>query len=242
MNSKYIKIIKNNQGIQLFCLPYAGGNASIYYGWRKKISTNIKLMAIQLPGRAELFLQQPISIMDSLIETLYIEIKPYLDKPFAFFGHSMGGIIVYALTQYIEKVSNKKPQFIIISAAKPPHFYFNRKDHLLSKEKLKEKLKINNFTPKIVLNSKELMDIILPIYQSDCKLLELSKINEFPPVKTDVFIFSSEEDISKKILLEWSVYFDKKIIYKNFKGGHFFIHEQESEVIKEISSITNEMN
>ena len=243
MHSKYIKILKNNQkdSTQLFCLPYAGGNSSIYYSWREIIPDNIKLIALQLPGRAELFSEEIITNMNILIKTLFNAIEPYLDKPFAFFGHSMGGIIVYALTQYIEKVSDKKAEFIIISAAKPPHFYSGDTRHLMSTKELAKILKKNNATPNTILNSEELMDIIISIYRADCKLLETSKINTFPRVQTKVFIFNAKEDIRKNILSEWNEYFQQKITNINFNGGHFFIHKEESKLIKEISSIVNKM-
>ena len=239
MKNKYFKVIKDNiDGVQLFCFPYAGGNASIYYPWKTKIHNNIGLFAVQLPGRANLYTEDLIVDLNILLDILYKEIKPYLDKPFAFFGHSMGGYIAYALTAYIEKVSKQKPNFIIISATRPPNFYYDMKDYLLSNEELKEKLKDNDATPNELLNSKELMDIILPIYRADCKLLATNKIIK-QEIKTKAFLFNSEEDIEKKNMMEWQEYFAQEIEYIKFDEGHFFIHKKEEDVIKKINYISN---
>ena len=239
MKNRYIKTVKNNpNGIQLFCFHYAGGNASIYNRWKTKIDNTISLFAVQLAGRADLYSEDLIVDLDILLDRLYKEIKPYLDKPFVFFGHSMGGFIAYALTAYIEKVSQKRPEFIIISATQPPEYYYGKKDYLLSDRELKEKLKKSGATPDEILNSKELMDIILPIYRADYKLLETNKIAK-EKIETKAFIFNSEEDIKKEIIMEWQEYFAQKIEYIKFNGGHFFIHKEEEDVITEINYILN---
>jgi len=232
------KITNNTRPLQLFCFHYAGGNSSIYFSWKNKIHKDVELLAIQLPGRANLLQEELLTDLDLLVRLLYKEIEPYLNRPFAFFGHSMGGFIAYALIAYIEKVSQKKASFIIISATPPPNFYYGVEDYLLPNEELKKKLKNNNATPNEILNSKELMDIILPIYRADCKLLATHKIIE-QQIKTKAFLFNSEEDIKKKIIMQWQKYFLYKVEYIKFEGGHFFIHKKEEDVIKKINYIGN---
>ena len=238
MQTKHLKTIKNTtNGLQLFCFPYAGGNGSIYFPWREDIDKNIELISIQLAGRANLYTEELITNLDRLIDILYKEIEPYLDRPFAFFGHSMGGVIAYALTAHIEKVSQKKAEFIIISATKPPSYYCDMEDYLLLDKDLKEKLKKNGATPNEILDSKELMDIILPIYRADCKLLATNKIAK-KKIETKAFLFNSEEDVEKKIMMEWQEYFIEEIKYIKFDGGHFFIHKKEKELIEKINYIS----
>ena len=238
MKTKHFKTIDNTTNeLQLFCFPYAGGNGSIYYPWREKIDKNIELISVQLAGRATLYAEEPITNLDVLVEKLYREIEPYLDRPFAFFGHSMGGLIAYALMAHIERVSDKRAEFIIISATKLPSYYATMEDYLLSDKDLTERLKKNGATPKEVLDSKELMDIILPIYRADCKLLATNNIAK-EKIKTKAFIFNSEEDVEKEVMMEWQEYFTQKIEYLNFDGGHFFIHKQEREVIEKINDIS----
>ncbi len=238
MQTKYLKTINNTiNGLQLFCLPYAGGNSSIYYPWKKTINNKIELISVQLTGRANLYREELIINLDILIDKLYREIEPYLNRPFAFFGHSMGGVIAYALMAHIERVSGKRAEFIIISATKPPNHYTSMEDYLLSDRDLKKKLKNNGATPKEVLDSKELMDIILPIYRADCKLLATNRVAK-EKIETKAFIFNSEEDIEKKVMMEWQEYFIKEIEYIKFDGGHFFIHKKEREVIEKINDIS----
>ena len=51
-----IKMIKNTENISkekitLFCLPFAGGGASAYNQWAKKMQGKVTVCPVQLPGR-----------------------------------------------------------------------------------------------------------------------------------------------------------------------------------------------
>src|SRR5437764_11438101 len=74
--------------LRLFCLPYAGGGASIFRTWSELLSPEIELCPVQLPGRENRLPERPFSQMSDLIPTLAVALEPYLDMPHALFGHS----------------------------------------------------------------------------------------------------------------------------------------------------------
>ena len=53
----------------------------------------------RLPGRETRLDERPIDSMDHLISALADAIAPYLDKPFALLGHSMGAAIAFELAR-----------------------------------------------------------------------------------------------------------------------------------------------
>ena len=55
MNMKLIKNTENisKEKITLFCLPFAGGGASAYNQWAKKMQGKVTVCPVQLPGREE---------------------------------------------------------------------------------------------------------------------------------------------------------------------------------------------
>src|SRR5215472_6446591 len=79
--------------VRLFCFPYAGGGASIFRTWSECLSQSIEVCPVQLPGREDRLVEKPFSNMSSLLEVLVPALLPYLDMPYAFFGHSMGSLI-----------------------------------------------------------------------------------------------------------------------------------------------------
>lgn len=76
----------------LICLPFAGGYAEYFLPWQHRL-TNGALVPIQLPARSYRWQEQAITSMDELIEQLIPEIVPIItQRPYVFFGHSMGGV------------------------------------------------------------------------------------------------------------------------------------------------------
>jgi len=238
-NNKYFKILNKvtNKKLRLFCFPYAGGSASIYLPFKDKIGDEIELIAVQLTGRAERMFEDPIKDMDELVNILYAQISHSLNEPFAFFGHSMGGSIAYALAKKIEQHSSNKPEFIVISATRPPYIHNQNNNHSLDDKALINVLKENKASPKEVLDSKELMEMILPSIRADYQLIETYKTPRTPTLLTPTIIFNDEDDIGKEIILSWQEYIKNEIKYVKFSGGHFFIHSQVDAIIKEIKNI-----
>ena len=74
--------------LRLFCFPYAGAGTSIFRTWRERLPSDIEICAIQLPGREKRIREPLIKDLSSLLDKLVPALLPYLDRPFAFFGHS----------------------------------------------------------------------------------------------------------------------------------------------------------
>src|SRR5262245_19608067 len=83
--------------LRLFCLPHAGGAASLYRRWADALPPDIELNAVQLPGRENRFSEPPFVRWRPLVEALADGLASKLDKPFALFGHSMGAMLGYEL-------------------------------------------------------------------------------------------------------------------------------------------------
>jgi len=235
-DSKCFKILNqvSNKKLRLFCFPYAGGNASMYYPLKENIGEEIELVAVQLPGRSERMFEEAYTDMDALVEKLYRQIAPTLHEPFALCGYSMGGVIAYALTKKIEEFSKYRPEFTIISATKPIGLLNQGKKHTLSDDGLIDVLRAHKASPQAVLDSKELMEMILPTIRADYQLIETYKVVNGSQLETPLVLFNSEEDMEKKTISMWQEHFKNKAKYVDFDDGHFFIHTQVDKFIKEI--------
>ena len=65
MNMKLIKNTENisKEKITLFCLPFAGGGASAYNQWAKKMQGKVTVCPVQLPGREEQIMEKPYKVV-----------------------------------------------------------------------------------------------------------------------------------------------------------------------------------
>ena len=55
----------------------------------------IEVVAIEPPGRLGRIEEKPISDVDEFVDKLVFEMRGLLDRPFAFFGHCLGGLTMY---------------------------------------------------------------------------------------------------------------------------------------------------
>jgi surfactin synthase thioesterase subunit len=100
--------------LRLFCFPYAGGGSVIYRSWTAGLPETTELWCIRPPGRESFRAERPFTQLVALVEVLAPVILPYLDVPFTFFGHSMGGLISFELIHELHRQHDFVPvrQFI----------------------------------------------------------------------------------------------------------------------------------
>ena len=73
----------------------------MFRAWPDHLPEWIDVCSILLPGREDRLGEAPFDRLAPLIAGLSDAIRPYLDKPFAFFGHSMGAIVAFELTRHL---------------------------------------------------------------------------------------------------------------------------------------------
>src|SRR5437763_16508873 len=95
-----IPVRQRDARVRLFCFPFAGGGASTYYAWARPLSAQgIEMIAVQPPGRGNRLAERPYTDLASLVDAIGRAIQPMLDRRAAFFGHSLGALVAFALAR-----------------------------------------------------------------------------------------------------------------------------------------------
>jgi acyl transferase domain-containing protein/surfactin synthase thioesterase subunit len=121
---------------RLFCLPPGGLGASLFRGWQDLLPDGIEVCALQLPGREERFKERPLENLAELLDVLESVVSPELNVPFAFYGHSMGGLVAYRLAYRLWRNRATKPSRLFVGGYTAPVIYPNP-----FLEKMRSKLK-----------------------------------------------------------------------------------------------------
>src|SRR5436305_4022919 len=154
--------------LRLFCFPYAGGGAMIYRNWADYLPASIEVCPIQLPGRGNRLKEPAYTNLRNLVDELANSLAPYLEKPFAFFGHSMGAKIVFELARELKRRHGLEPVHLFASGCRAPHIPYDKPTTFdLPEDKFIEELRSLNGTPKEALENSELMQILTPILRAD---------------------------------------------------------------------------
>lgn len=168
MNLKLIKNTENinKEKITLFCLPFAGGGASAYNQWAKKMQGKVTVCPVQLPGREERIMEKPYIDMPVMLDDLEEAVREAVDGPYALWGHSMGGKISYELEKRLE-AEGYRAKYLFISGSRIPSIPEPKPIYHLPDEAFKRELGRFEGTPKEILENQELLDFFLPMLRAD---------------------------------------------------------------------------
>src|SRR5579863_802873 len=106
--------------LRLFCFPFAGGGSAVYRSWAESLDRAIEVVAIEPPGRLSRIEERPISDIDEFVDELVPRMQELLDRPFAFFGHCLGGLTMYETARRLIHSTNYRPCHLFVSGARPP--------------------------------------------------------------------------------------------------------------------------
>ncbi|MER5948445.1 beta-ketoacyl synthase N-terminal-like domain-containing protein [Streptomyces sp. NPDC001904] len=107
--------------VKLFCLPYgSGGGASVYRGWQGLLPEEIEVCPVQLPGKESRIKERAFEDAESAVDALYEGLLPELDRPYAFYGHSMGALLAYRLARRLWRHHDTKPEHLFVGAYSAP--------------------------------------------------------------------------------------------------------------------------
>jgi surfactin synthase thioesterase subunit len=113
---------------RLFCFPFAGVGASAMRRWPTRVGP-LEVCLVQPPGRENRMREKPYDDFGAFAGDAAEALGPYLDRPFAFFGHCSGVLLAYALLGTLDEGGGPLPSRFYVSSALPPHLGVHRPFH-----------------------------------------------------------------------------------------------------------------
>jgi medium-chain acyl-[acyl-carrier-protein] hydrolase len=219
--------------LRLFCFPYAGGGASVFRRWGAALP-GVEVRAIQLPGREARLREPPLHRLEPLLEILLDVLRPALDRPFAFFGHSMGAVIGYELARQLRREGGPMPRRLFVSGREAPHTPSERAYHTLPDPELRQALATLGGTPREVLEHDELMELLLPLLRADFSIIENYRYEPGQPLDCPITALGGTEDRGTPLpaVEGWVMHTCGGFEMHTLPGNHFFLHSGEEQVLQ----------
>ena len=105
---------------RLFCLPYSGCGASMYRKWPRFLG-DVEVCPVQLPGRENRLGEEPYATYEELADDLAEVLRPYLNRPFALFGHCGSALPGYETAVRLAERGYPAPVRLFVSSQVAPH-------------------------------------------------------------------------------------------------------------------------
>lgn len=239
------------KAIKLFCVPYAGGSASSFLSWNKKLNY-AEVIPIQLAGRGERIADPFYKKLEDMAEDGFRIIQREVEsngiERYALFGHSMGSWITYEICKRIYNDNMIKPVHIFFSGNEAPYYEIYAKQtynikisHLSDEKFINEVLKWGAGT-RDILENKKYGAVFVEILRRDYALIENYLCDrEVFKINCNISVLNGLKDHNTKTGLEaWRQCANKAFQIYNFSGAHFFIEENENDVLTTIDQILYE--
>jgi len=215
--------------LRLFCFPYAGGGAATYNAWHAGLPAEIEVVAVQPPGRAGRSRERPFDRLGPLVEALAAAVLPHLDRPYAFFGHSMGALIAFELTRHLRRAHGTQPARLFVSGRRAPHLPRTKKPmHDLPEQEFMSELRGLNGTPEEVLAHPELMEMMLPLLRADFAVVETYEFAPEAPLECPVRAYGGlrDREVSREQLEGWREHTSADFGVRMLPGDHFYLQAE----------------
>ncbi|MFG2043718.1 thioesterase II family protein [Dactylosporangium sp. NPDC048998] len=225
--------------IPVYCLPHAGGSASVFLPWSKADDQpDLVFVPVELPGRGTRLFDNPLSTMDRVTDELLtvLATRPP-GRPFVLLGHSMGAQIAYETARRLT-AAGSAPLCLAVSGCRPPgsprhHIHDLPADELIS---WLERL---GGTPAEVLAHRELMERLLPVMRADLGLLaDYTDTVEATPLGCPLLALGGTEDrmAEPAWIAGWQRLTTARFALRIFAGDHFFLYRHATPARAELAA------
>ncbi len=218
---------KSRAAPRLFCFPHAGGGVLAYRKWIGAFP-GVDVVPVLLPGRETRRTEFPFESMRELVEALTPAIRPLLDAPYAFFGHSMGSGIAFELTRWLRRIGAPQPRILMVSSARAPQdrTEASRKKEPSDAELIEELAGMGSWT-------REALDLTLPTLRADARLYRNYVYQPEPPLAIPIAAYGGAADpnVRPEQIDGWREQTTVSFIRREFAGGHFYLQSDADAVL-----------
>lgn len=216
--------------LRLFCFPYAGGSTLIFRRWAEALPASVEVCPVELPGRGSRLNETPFAHLMPLAQATVAALAPFLDRPFALFGHSLGATLAFEVARLLRDEQQRTPVHFIVSARRAPQIENPEPPiHDLPEAEFMDEVRSLNGTPQDVLEHPELMAMMLPLLRADFCVSETYVYQPGAPLDCPITVYGGlqDEHVLREHLEAWSEHTTKGFTLRMLKGDHFFINTEQ---------------
>jgi medium-chain acyl-[acyl-carrier-protein] hydrolase len=220
--------------LRLFCFPFAGSGSIVYRNWPERIGAGVETCLVELPGRGRRLREPLCRELIPLVDAATAGLLPFLDRPFAFFGHSMGALLSFEIARCLRRNHFPQPARLFVSGHQAPHLpETHRPLHDLPDAEFLHELRDLNGTPREVLENDELMQLLVPILRADFSVCETYMYTHDAPLGCAVTVIGGLQDphLTRENLEAWREQTSASCRIHMFPGDHFLLQSHEDAIL-----------
>ncbi|XP_072047582.1 mycocerosic acid synthase-like [Amphiura filiformis] len=247
--------------LRIVCFPPNGGGPSTFAAWPHYLTHfGIQLLFVQMPGWEGRDNEIPLATLEEMTQCLTNVLLQVLgDTPFVFFGHSMGSLLAFEVTQSLLQ-HGYCPQHMFLSSWYAPTEDYPQPEELDVPgpvfQKLGQMLGINitkfqqimeqenvffSFIDDVVLNNRALMERMLPAVEVAMKIAKAYHLSREELLPCGITVFGGDNDpfVKPELLEDWRLQIEDETNFDMFlfPGKHMYILDNTDAVLQKITQV-----
>jgi surfactin synthase thioesterase subunit len=217
---------------RVVCFPHAGGSAGYYREFGVALPPSADFLAVQYPGRQDRFAEPPIDDMHELADQVAERLRPCLDRPTVFFGHSMGATIAYETA--LRLAATGAPASLFVSGRAAPSRQRPGEAHLLDDDALMAHVrKLSDIDPAL-LDDPDIRPMIIPALRADYRAVNTYRPEPGRRVDCPVVALIGDADpvVAVADTAAWADHTTGSFERHIFPGGHFYLTDAVPEITR----------
>ncbi|MBX2799732.1 MAG: SDR family NAD(P)-dependent oxidoreductase [Myxococcales bacterium] len=230
--------------LRLFCFPYGGGGPVMFSGWEQRLPPEVELCLVQLPGRGARLGEPLLERMEDVVASAAEAIAPYLDRPFAVFGHCVGALQAFEVVHRLKRDVGKVPFHLFASGAVSPSDHHARFAvdqaraispdgstplHALGDDERLQMLEEIDYPGGEAMENPELRGIFLDVLRADATVDGTYLYTGYPPLDVPITAVGGRVDPAVRYdhLDAWGRETTAGHQVVTTRGDHYFIHRDD---------------
>jgi surfactin synthase thioesterase subunit len=221
---------------RLVCFPHAGGAATYFFPVSKAMAPGVDVLAIQYPGRQDRHREPCVDDVRELADLIVPEVRPWLDRPAALFGHSLGATLAFEVALRLED-EGVALLGLFASGRRAPSRFRDQRVHQRDDAGFVAEIRRLGGTESQLLDDDEMLQMILPTLRSDYRAAETYRYQPGPALSCPITVMVGDHDT--QVTLDeasgWAEHTAGQFDLEVFPGGHFYLNTNAADVLKSIS-------
>ena len=208
--------------MRLFCFHHAGGGGTMFNAWDKALGPGVDVIPVEILNR------ERFSTLSDLVDEVDQQLRPGLEGPHAFFGHSFGALLAYRLACRRAESGLILPRVLMVSSFAPPHLPppIPAVDHLDDHQLTIMLCALGGIPPELT-DWPVLRDKAVAAARIDLQLCMTD--SELAPVTLPcpIHAFGGADDplVTESDLTEWRTRTSGEFSVHVLRGGHFYLSD-----------------
>jgi len=228
----------------LACLPFAGGGAGFYRAWKETPQGCPAIVAIQLPGREERFIDEPFHDVQEAAAELATQVveRTRGAGPVSLFGHSLGAVLAYEVARRLEQDGGCDLRHLFVSGSPGPWSSRSERATGLGDDDFIAQVREFAGYRHDALADLDMREVLLPALRADVEMHENYKPVSHEPLGLPVTAVRGLDDrlVSRDEVAQWQTVTSGTFKLVEVPGPHMYLvdspHSLLETVIRSLSA------